>query len=157
MLQNAKIYDSTQISALAVAPGVGLQMEIELRELDLDRFAASIDLSIEGLQSLFTGELVLSDAIAQALARELGIPAQLWLDLEREFRNHPNRLMGEQQNEGSGLDFDALIRKGDNKQLSITALPEEMQVIEHWLASQPNAAQAVANLIYHEALRSQSK
>jgi plasmid maintenance system antidote protein VapI len=81
----AKIY-TVASSVLAVAPGIDLQMELEGRQVKPSDFAKRIGMSLEDLERLFEGQLRVGRHIAQALADELGIPAQLWLDLERDFR-----------------------------------------------------------------------
>ena len=73
-------------SNLAIPPGEGLLEEIEFRGISPQELAATLGLSVEAMNEVFSGERAITPDIAVGLANALGISAQFWLNGEALYR-----------------------------------------------------------------------
>lgn len=78
--------DQRVFSNLPTPPGVLLVRELDFRGIALPEFAAAIGQPVAVVRALADGEQALAPELAADLERTLGIPAQLWLNLEDKYR-----------------------------------------------------------------------
>lgn len=72
--------------SLAVHPGEVLQEELKSRGLLQNAFATRIGMQPSHLSALIHGKRNVTPAIAKKLERELGIAAQVWMNLQNLYR-----------------------------------------------------------------------
>lgn len=72
--------------SLAAHPGEVLQEELKSRGLLQNAFATRIGMQPSHLSALIHGKRNVTPAIAKKLERELGIPAQVWMNLQNLYR-----------------------------------------------------------------------
>lgn len=72
--------------SLAVHPGEVLQEELKCRGLLQNAFAIRIGMQPSHLSALIHGKRNVTPAIAKKLERELGITAQVWMNLQNLYR-----------------------------------------------------------------------
>ena len=73
-------------SDFAVSPGSVLKEELEARGMTQDELARRMNRPIRNIHGMVRGEEALTHKIALDLEKVLGLPAQLWLNLESEYR-----------------------------------------------------------------------
>ena len=78
--------NETVYSGWAIPPGEGLLEEIEFRGISPPELAATLGLSVEAMNEVFSGERAITPDIAVGLANALGISAQFWLNGEARYR-----------------------------------------------------------------------
>ena len=101
-------------SNMAIPPGEGLLEEIEFRGIPLQSLAASLGLPVEAMHELTKGDRAITPDIAASLEATLGIPAQLWLNLEARYRTTVARnweKTGGKKEEWTDWCFGRLLRK----------------------------------------------
>ena len=136
------------IPFIAVSPGLHIQRELEARDITVAQFAPKLGLTPSDLEKLFDGENPITSEIAKLLEREWGMSSEIWLGLQAKYDAHPKNPWGGQRN-GAGRKPLEL----SNKQIRVSAKPEEMLEIEHWLKTQKSAPQALAKLILRHSRR----
>ena len=77
----------TYLPDFKTSPGDSLQDILEQKRIGLQDCAFRIGLSSKQLEQLLQGQLTLTTPIAEALERELMVPAGFWLRGEASFRN----------------------------------------------------------------------
>lgn len=141
-----QIFDQNSFGFLAIPPSLTIARELEALELSHQQAAKKLGLTISQLEQLLCGELSVNNKIARKLEAIGAGTAKFWLKKQEQYNQHPKR-GGARANSGpkpSGL---------TSKQVRISALPAEMQVITTWLEQQPNASRAIAKLIQKEAIQ----
>ena len=128
-------------------PGRVLRRDLEALEVSLPSAARKLRLNLSELEALLEGELAITPELAARIARAFGGRAELWLELQARFENHPKARGGVR--DGAGRKRLGL----ENKMVRLSAKPDEMPLIEAWLNAQESAAQAVASLILKQAKR----
>lgn len=101
-------------SDLAIPPGEGLLEEIEFRGILPQELAVSLGLRVEDVNELIVGDRAITPDIAARLEVVLGIPAQLWLNLEARYRTTLARnweKTGGRKEEWTDWCFGRLLRK----------------------------------------------
>ena len=73
-------------SNLAIPPGETLAEELEFRDIPPIAIAERLGWSGDLMFKIFTGEQAITPDIAAGLEQELGISAELWLNLEGRYR-----------------------------------------------------------------------
>ncbi len=68
-----------------ISPGGTLQEQMTHNQIDLRQIARITGLPSKELQAIIDGEQHITEQVAKALAKT-GIPAFLWLNLERTYR-----------------------------------------------------------------------
>lgn len=136
------------IPFIAVPPGFLLRCELEAREISIAEFAPKLGLTPTELEKLFTGEIGITPDMAAIFASEWNEDAGVLLRLQTKYDAHPKNPWGGQRN-GAGRKPLEL----SNKQIRVSAKPEEMLEIEHWLKTQKSAPQALAKLILRHSRR----
>lgn len=76
----------------AIPPMETLKELLEDRELALQQVAESADLPIGKLKAVMEGETAITEPIANGLEKALGIPANFWLNLEKNYQETLKRL-----------------------------------------------------------------
>ena len=84
--------DDTMMPDIAIPPGELLQEELEFRGVAEEDFARQIGISPQDMDRLFVGEKAITQDIADAIERELGISAYMWVDMEASYRRVLARL-----------------------------------------------------------------
>ena len=74
------------IVAEVFSPGEHLREELEARGWTAAKFADMIDSSCKQVDGLLNGKAALTTPMAATIANTLGSSAQLWLNLEIEYR-----------------------------------------------------------------------
>ena len=108
------ISDELVYSDCAIPPGEGLLEEIESRGISPQELAASLGLPVEAVNELIVGDRAITPDIAANLEITLGIPAQLWLNLEARYRTTLARnwkKTGGRKEEWTDWCFGRLLRK----------------------------------------------
>ena len=101
-------------SDLAIPPGMGVLEEIDFRGIPRHQLAASLNLPVEAVDGLISGERAITPDIAAGLEAILGISAQLWLNLEARYRTTLARnweKTGGRKEEWTDWCFGRLLRK----------------------------------------------
>ena len=70
----------------AIPPGETLKETVEFLGLSREELAKSLEISLEGLDSLFEGVEPINQKIANRLERATGVSATFWKNLERYWR-----------------------------------------------------------------------
>ncbi len=73
-------------------PGHFLARELEERGLTQGEFARRIGFSLQAVTDLIHARCTLSTGLATALSKELGTSSDLWLGLERRYREELARM-----------------------------------------------------------------
>lgn len=71
---------------VAIPPGATLAEQLQDRKIYLKDFSDRLEYSENMLQKLINGEIELSDKMSTKLEKLLGIPAQFWRNLEKNYR-----------------------------------------------------------------------
>lgn len=136
------------IPFIAVPPGFLLRRELEARDITIAKFAPKLGLTPTELEKLLEGEIAITPDIANVFANEWDEDAGVLLRLQASYDAHPKNPWGGQRN-GAGRKPLEL----NNKQVRVSAKPDEMLEIEHWLKTQKSAPQALAQLILRHSRR----
>jgi addiction module HigA family antidote len=67
-------------------PGDFLKEELEARGWSVERFAKIADVSTGTVSSIIKGKVTINEHIAVCFSKALGTSADLWLNLERDYR-----------------------------------------------------------------------
>jgi HTH-type transcriptional regulator / antitoxin HigA len=89
-------YDTAFTPDYAVPPGETLAETLETLGMSPADLAQRSGLSVQQIETLLTGQSVLTRSIAACLEQTLGVPASLWLELERNYRRERARLAAEE-------------------------------------------------------------
>lgn len=73
---------------VAVPPGATLAEQLQDRKISIKDFSDRLECSESMLQKLINGEIELSDKLSTKLEKVLGIPAQFWTNLEKNYREN---------------------------------------------------------------------
>ena len=73
-------------SNLAIPPGETIAENIEILGVPLHQLAESLSLPVGAVEEIIRGERAIIPDVAVGLEAALGIPAQLWLNLEVRYR-----------------------------------------------------------------------
>ena len=84
--------DDTLLPDIAIPPGELLREELECRGISVGEFARRICIMPEGLERIFLGEKAITQDVADAIERELGVSAYLWLKMEARYQLILSRL-----------------------------------------------------------------
>ena len=76
----------TLMPDIAIPPGELLLEELEARGIEEGEFAQRIGITSEDMDRLFVGEKAITQDIADAIERELGISAYLWVRMEASYQ-----------------------------------------------------------------------
>ena len=79
-------FDETLMPDIAIPPGELLQEELETRCIAEGDFAQRIGITSQDMDRLFVGEKAITQDIADAIERELGISAYLWVRMEASYQ-----------------------------------------------------------------------
>ena len=101
--------DQRVFSNRPTPPGALLVRELDFRGIALPEFAAAIGQPLAVVRAQADGEQPLAPELAADLERALGIPAQLWLNLEDKYRATLARLAGNQPGQGDSADQPAKV------------------------------------------------
>ena len=71
---------------VAIPPGATLAEQLQYRKIYLKDFSDRLECSENMLQKLINGQIELSDKMSTKLEKLLGIPAQFWRNLEKNYR-----------------------------------------------------------------------
>ena len=82
----------TLMPDIAIPPGELLQEELECRSIAEEEFARRIGITPHDMYRLFVGEKAITQGIADAIERELGISAELWVRMEARYQLILSRL-----------------------------------------------------------------
>lgn len=77
---------------IATPPGATIQEQLENRGMHQSEFAKRMGLPEEHVSRLINGEAILSHEIALKLESVLGIPAEVWSNLEAVYREKASRI-----------------------------------------------------------------
>lgn len=78
--------DTPPRSDLPVPPGDYLAQVLREKHITRREFARRLGMRPEAVRRLIVGELPITPALADDLARVTGVPADLWLALEGDYR-----------------------------------------------------------------------
>ena len=92
-------FDDTLLPGIAIPPGEILQEELEYRGIAEDEFARQIGISPQDIADIFLGKKAITQDIADAIERELGISAYLWVKMEASYQFILSRLKEDQERE----------------------------------------------------------
>jgi HTH-type transcriptional regulator/antitoxin HigA len=73
-------------SDLAVPPGEYLEEVLNELGMTKDELARRMELPTTGLGAVFRGTTLLTSDVAMQLEKVVGVPANIWLGLEAEYR-----------------------------------------------------------------------
>ncbi|WLI87790.1 helix-turn-helix domain-containing protein [Massilia sp. R2A-15] len=76
----------------AVTPGEVLEVVIESREMSQQELAKQSGMSINEVAAIIDGRSTVTAEIARQLELALGMPAQLWINLESLFQERSARV-----------------------------------------------------------------
>ncbi len=76
----------TLMPDIAIPPGELLQEEIGCRGIAEEEFARRIGITLQDMDRLFVGEKAITQDIADAIERELGISAYIWVRMEASYQ-----------------------------------------------------------------------
>ena len=79
----------TSLRAIAVdaePPGVLIKKALVLLDLTPNQLARKLGANPRYVQEILTGDVAVTPEIARGLQAELGPPAELWLELEQQYR-----------------------------------------------------------------------
>ena len=76
----------TLMPDIAIPPGELLQEELECRGIAEEEFARRIGITPQDMDRLFVGEKAITQDIADAIERELGISAYIWVRMEASYQ-----------------------------------------------------------------------
>lgn len=76
----------TLMPDIAIPPGELLLEELEARGIEEGEFAQRIGITSEDMDRLFVGEKAITQDIADAIERELGISAYMWVRMEASYQ-----------------------------------------------------------------------
>lgn len=79
---SARIYKDL----IAIPPGATLEDEMNCAGVTEEELAEKLQMSPLKVRSLINGDLRLDHSIAKKLEEVLGVPASLWINLEKNFR-----------------------------------------------------------------------
>lgn len=138
-----KIYTKKSLAYDTVHPGKMLSDELKASRFRRNEVAKALQISAKQLQALCRGEFDLTPEIAAGLeCLGIGI-GRIWLELQAQHNRHPRNPSRGGVRIGAGRKAEGV----ESRQIRITAPSEQMQIVNSWLAAQPNAARAVAQLI----------
>ena len=85
-------FDETLMPDIAIPPGEMLQEELEYRGIAEEEFARRIGVTPHDIADIFLGNKANTQDIADAIERELGISAILWVRMEATYQFILSRL-----------------------------------------------------------------
>lgn len=137
-----KIYSDNLSAARVVHPGFAVADELEALGIGVKKASKTLGIGSQELKQLCTGLLDITPSIANGLEQLGSAEAGFWLELQKDYTEHPKR---------GGSRIGAGRKKKDfiSKQVRISAPPQEMQQIQAWLEMQSNTSRALAELILH--------
>ncbi len=71
---------------IAITPGVTIEEPLSDRDISIQNFATQMELSEKTVKRLVQGEINFIQDLANKLETVLGISAQFWNDLEKNYR-----------------------------------------------------------------------
>ena len=96
--------DDTLLPGIAIPPGELLQEELECRGISDGEFARRVCITHQDLERIFLGERAITQDVADAIERELGISAYLWLKMEARYQLILSRLT-EQESDSQSVEL----------------------------------------------------
>lgn len=69
-----------------VAPGLQLEEYLEVRNFSYEEFAQRCSCSPQLISGIVSGEAPISDKLARQFERVLGMDANIWIGMERNYR-----------------------------------------------------------------------
>lgn len=81
-------YPHTPNYIIPIAPGEHLKEKLEEMGMSIDRFSQEAGLPVEAVELLFTGKLPITLSLATKLETITQMPAHLWLNFERGYREN---------------------------------------------------------------------
>lgn len=75
---------------VAIPPGATLAELLQDRQITYKDFANRLECSERVLKKLINGEIELSEKMSTQLEKLLGVPAQFWTNLEKNYREKLN-------------------------------------------------------------------
>lgn len=75
---------------IAIPPGATLAEQLQDMQITFKDFADRIECSERELKKLINGEIELSEKMSTQLEKLLGVPAQFWKNLEKNYREKLN-------------------------------------------------------------------
>jgi addiction module HigA family antidote len=137
-----KVYSDNLSAVRVVHPGLAVADELEALGITAKKASKIFGITQQELAQLCAGLLDITPSIANGLEQLGSAEAGFWLQLQKDYDQHPKR---------GGYRLGAGRKKKNfvSKQVRISAPPEEMQQIQAWLEMQNNTSQALAQLILH--------
>lgn len=84
-------------STIAIPPGETIKEQLLDRGISQKAFAAQMELSEKQIDRLFSGEVKLTQEIADQLETVLGVPARFWCRLEEIYREKLTKVQAENE------------------------------------------------------------
>lgn len=79
-------FDDAPLPDIAIPPGELLQEELECRGITDGEFARRICITHHDLRGILLGKKAITQEVADAIERELGISANMWLRMEARYQ-----------------------------------------------------------------------
>ena len=79
MLKNNKV--------IAIPPGYTIKEQLKDRNINLNDFIVTMNMSKEDVELLIEGKIKLTNDLASKLELILGLPKQFWINLENNYKN----------------------------------------------------------------------